>query len=642
MRALTLAADVIRVERHSHGPRVRVLGVRVHEWHLGAAILLGLGATWLAHLWADSVPGGLACVGAGWLVVKDWRDLLPSQRDTCSWRLGLHRRSAPLREIRRAEGLPSIAAAVAGAVGVVNLISAVTPNIAWRHHLLLQLEPVAAVPLFHALAVPASVALVVTAWHLRLRRRRALHAAVALTVALGFLSLLKGLDFEEALLSFAAAAALWWGREAFCVRHEALRRQRALRGFAALAAGAFVAASLAVWLLAARGAGPLTVAHDTLDLLVWTKGSLGFGDELAWIPAALGLLGLAAIVGGAALLFRPLAPSRDLPAAVEREAAFSLVRSHGRDTLAFFKLRRDVHYFFSSDRRAFAAYRVESGVLLVAGDPVGADDALPGLVRELVAFAEVRGLRVGVVGASDRLLELWSQAGLRALYIGDEAIVDAASLDLEGRRVRKLRQAIARVERAGFRAEAHELGTLSPERLAELEAIASSWLAGGPERGFAMAMDSLRGEHQQQSVVVLGLDAGGVCRGFLHFVPAYGRAAASLSFMRRDREAPNGLTEFLVARALELLGERGFDEVSLNFAAFRRFLVRPANRVERAIGRLLALANPFFQIESLYRFNAKFSPRWEPRYLVFESRLALPRVGLATLLVEGQLPRLRS
>src|SRR5690242_6788702 len=283
---------MIRVEWHTHGPRVRVLGVRVHEWHLGLALLCGLGGTWLARVWADSLLGGLGFAAGAWLLLKDWRDVLPSQRDTCAWRLGFHRRPAPLRALGRAEGLPAFAAAATAVVGLVNLGSAVTPNIAWRHHLLLRLEPVSAVPVFHALAVPASAALLVAAYHLRLRRRRALNAAVALTVGLGFLSLLKGLDFEEALLSFAAAAALWWGRGAFSVRHDSLRGHRGLKLFAGAVAAGFVLASLAVWAVADRGASPLPVARQTVALVLWTKGSLGFDDELAWIPAALGLLGL--------------------------------------------------------------------------------------------------------------------------------------------------------------------------------------------------------------------------------------------------------------------------------------------------------------------------------------------------------------
>jgi lysyl-tRNA synthetase class 2 len=116
----------------------------------------------------------------------------------------------------------------------------------------------------------------------------------------------------------------------------------------------------------------------------------------------------------------------------------------------------------------------------------------------------------------------------------------------------------------------------------------------------------------------------------------------SLSFMRRDRQAPNGLTEFLVCRAVELFRERGVEELSLNFAAFGRVLARPGGWFDRSLARLVSLGDRYFQIESLYRFNAKFSPRWEPRYLVYQRILGLPRVGLAAMVAEGQLPRLGS
>ena len=115
----------------------------------------------------------------------------------------------------------------------------------------------------------------------------------------------------------------------------------------------------------------------------------------------------------------------------------------------------------------------------------------------------------------------------------------------------------------------------------------------------------------------------------------------SLSSMRRDRETPNGLMEFLVVRAIEALRQRGVEEISLNFAAFARIMHGPHGLFERFVGRLVALGNPFFQIESLYRFNAKFFPRWEPRYLLYEGALGLPRAGLAVMWAEGQLPKPR-
>jgi lysyl-tRNA synthetase class 2 len=608
---------VIRLHQHPHGPRVYALGRRIHEWHLGLAVLAAVFAGRAVGAWQLTVVPGLIAAAGGWLVLKDWRDLVPSQRDTAAWRLGLHRRAAPLRAIRRAEGLPALAGAVAFAVGLVNLVSALTPNVAWRHHLLLQLEPVEAVPVFHTLAVPASVTLVVCAFYLRARRHRAWQAALVLLIVLGALELLKGLDFEEALLSWGAAALLWWGRASFYVRHERLRPSRALLGLAAAVAGGG-------------------------SMLAWTGATAQLHDELAWVPVALGGLTLAAILTLAYVLFRPLGPPRTLPDGDARKTAVELVHRHGRDTLAFFKLRSDVHYCFSRDRRAFLGYRVANGVMLVAGDPVGDQEALPGLVGDACAFAEARGLRLAALGASEALLPVYRQAGLRALYVGDEAIVETAGFSLEGRAIRKVRQSVSRLEAAGYSVEARGVRSLDEGTLSQLEHVSELWREGGAERGFTMAMDCIRGEHCGGGVVVAARDAEGAIRGFLHFVPSYGRAAMSLSFMRRDRSTPNGLTEYLVVKAIELLRERGIEELSLNFAAFGRLLDRPRGRVERMLGRLVVYGDGFFQIESLYRFSAKFGPRWEPRYLVFEGSLGLPRVSLAALRIEGQLPKLRA
>jgi lysyl-tRNA synthetase class 2 len=196
------------------------------------------------------------------------------------------------------------------------------------------------------------------------------------------------------------------------------------------------------------------------------------------------------------------------------------------------------------------------------------------------------------------------------------------------------------VERAGYSADLQRVDELDDAAIAELEAVSAAWRAGQPERGFSMAIDSLAGEHLADSVVVIARDGDGRTRGFLHFVPVYGRTAMSLSFMRREPDTPNGLTEFLVVKSIELLRDRA-RELSLNFAAFARVIHDPQGLVDRLIGRAARVLDPFFQIESLYRFNAKFSPRWEPRYLLCEGATGLPRAGLAAMWAEGQLPKPR-
>jgi len=463
-------------------------------------------------------------------------------------------------------------------------------------------------------------------------------------VALGIFDLLKGLDVEEAIVTWMLAALLVWGRDAFHVRHDGNRLRTALwriPASLAMAYGVAVVAVVAASEDATPGLTPARALHEAANLLVLTPGPLHFHGAFRWLPIGLGLVGVATVLHAAYLVFRPIAAPRDLPEPRARRLAQQLVRRHGADTLSFFKLRQDKHYLFSPDRRAFVAYRIEGGVLMVSGDPIGPDDALPALVNVLCAHAVDHGLRLGVLGASERLRDIYEQAGLRAFYIGDEAIVETSAFSLEGRPIRKVRQSVTRLRKAGYTTELHPLGALAARELRELEAVSERWRDGACERGFSMTMDSLRGEHQADSLVVVARDETGTARAFLHLVPTYGRAAMSLSLMRRERDTPNGLTEFLVAEAIGLLREHGIEEVSLNFASFARLLHSPSCPRDRVLGRLVALGNPYFQIESLYRFNAKFFPRWEPRYLLYEGALGFPRAALAAMWVEGQLPKPR-
>ena len=538
--------------------------------------------------------------------------------------------------------LPGFAAVASALVGIINIGSALTPNVRWRGHLLLEVEPVEAMRLFHALALPAGAALLLVSPYLLRRRRRAWQAAVVLMVALGAFDLLKGLDFEETLVTWGVATVLLLGGAGFTVRHEQFTLRSAAWRVPLLGLAGLAAAVLAT--LAEKGASLGRSLRETGDLLAWQPGPLHFErhaalhTHFAWIPLSVHLVELSTLLAIAYVIFRPLAAPRGLPSQALRGLAAELVRAHGWDTLSFFKLRGDKQYFFSADRRAFVGYRIENGVLLLSGDPVGPDDALEALLAELREFADVRGLKIGGVGASERGRELYEEIGLKTIYLGDEAIIELDRFSLEGRPIRKVRQSVTRLRKAGFELECHPVSELCPRTLEAVEGVLERGRQGAPERGFSMAMDSVS-TRNAETLVVLARDADQNIRGVLHFVPCYCRPVASLSFMRRDPGTPNGLMEFMVAGAAELLRDRGVEELSLNFATFAKWMHSPERLYERVLGKLVTLANPFFQIESLYRFNAKFFPRWEPRYLVYEGALGLPRTGLAAMWAEGQLPK---
>ncbi len=542
----------------------------------------------------------------------------------------------------RGDRLPAVLGGLAAVTAIANLASALTPGLASRISLLEAVMPDGAADLAHALSVPASAALLVVAWSLVNRRRRGYLAAVALLVTLGLLNLIKGLDVEEALVSWGLAGLLIWGRRAFHVAGCPHSARAALARLPVIALGVSAVAVATAWL--SRGFGP-DGPSDSFDpvargfeILSGAPSPADIGRPQAMLLHTVAALVIVAFVVAVAPFFRALAPSA-AHVAQHRRRALSLVRLHGTDTLSFFTMRKDVSYLFSPDARGFLAYRVESGVMMVSGDPVGPPDALPAVVRAARTHADLYGLRLGVVGARTEMRDLWARAGLKSLYLGDEALIDTAAFSLTGRPIRKVRQSVTRLTRAGFTTELRELGDLTDGEIGALERIAREGLEGKPERGFSMALDQLGGPDQTDSLVVIARDDTGVIRGFLHFVPCYGRSAVSLSFMRRQLDTPNGLTEFMICHAIEALGRRDVREVSLNFAAFARLMHAPQSLREKLFGAILRRFDRTFAVESLYRFNARFFPRWEPRYLCFCGPFGLVRTGLAALWVEGQVPK---
>ena len=215
---------------------------------------------------------------------------------------------------------PRFAAAGAVVLGLVNIASALTPNIRWRGHLLLSIEPLGAMRVFHALALPAGAALLLVAPYLAKRRRRAVRVAIGLLLALAVLNLLKGLDYEEALLSLAMAGALYGTRAAFEVDHEPITLRSAVWRVPVLGLLGLAVASVACW--ASEGRPSVSqVFNETWALLRYQTGPLQFERHtvfhdhvhFAWIPLGVHLIEISTLLAIAYVIFRPLATPRSLP-----------------------------------------------------------------------------------------------------------------------------------------------------------------------------------------------------------------------------------------------------------------------------------------------------------------------------------------
>jgi lysyl-tRNA synthetase class 2 len=283
-------------------------------------------------------------------------------------------------------------------------------------------------------------------------------------------------------------------------------------------------------------------------------------------------------------------------------------------------------------------YRVVHGVLLASGDPVGDPEAWPGAIEATLRLARRYAWTPAVIGCGELGATVWTRSGLGAYELGDEAVLDLPAFSLAGRPMRGIRQAVARVQRAGVTATVRRTRDLPPAELAELAAAADAWRGGGVERGFSMALSRLGDATDPDCVLVTARRPDGSLCGVLHFVP-WGPDGLSLDLMRRAGDADNGINEFMVVALAGAGAELGVTRLSLNFAVMRAALENGdrigAGPVARLWRSTLLLASRWWQIETLHRFNAKFQPGWVPRYLCYESGRQLPRVALAALEAES-------
>ena len=492
--------------------------------------------------------------------------------------------------------------------------------------------------------VVTGVALVLLAAGLRRRKRNAWLTSTLVSVVLVISHAVHPRGLFGLLAAVALLAALLATRARFTGRPDPSGRGYAVgTGLLLLLLGFVV--NLAVLLLSGRGQlGAPSLwerAQQSGLALIGVSGPVRFRvDLLDDVVAGVGLgFGLSALAAVLYFVLRTQEPPGSLTPAEESGVRALLDGRTDTDSLGYFALRGDKSAVFSPTGKAAVTYRPIAGVALSSGDPVGDPEAWPGAAEVFLERCATNGWSPAVLGCSEAGARMWSRHGLGALELGDEAVVDTASFTLDGRAMRGVRQAVSKLERAGYSVAVRRVADIPSDELATLQELARRWRGTETERGFSMALGRLGVDPQCVLATATQITPDGpVVRGLLHFVP-WGADGLSLDAMLRDRESDNGVNELLIAGVIKAGVATGLQRVSLNFAVFRAALERGerigAGPVAKAWAWVLRTGSRWWQIESLYRFNAKFEPRWVPRYLMYSSARELPRVALAAAEAEG-------
>jgi phosphatidylglycerol lysyltransferase len=498
--------------------------------------------------------------------------------------------------------------------GVVLLFSGVTPSIDSRLELLDFLIPHRLVDASHFAASLIGVLCLLLAHGLR----RRLSAAWALTLVLlltgAVLSLLKGVDWEEACLLSLTAFLLAVFRPTF------YRPSR-------LTDMPFSPVNLAV---------SACVVAASVWLMFFAYQDVPYSRELWWqyaldanAPRALrASLGSGLLLAGLAVawLLHPARLTIVEPSTGELLRAAEIVRASNQPDGSLV-LTGDKGLLFHPAGDAFLMYARYGRSLVALFDPIGAAQRRAELIWQFRDLCDLHRARPVFYQVRAENLPNYMDIGLTAIKLGEEARVDLACFNLEDKHkaMKDLRYTLSRGQRDGLSLHIYAAGEAPLE---ELRAISDAWLEGkqGREKGFSLGRFDPDYLNYFRIAVV---HANGRPVAFANLQETDERRVGSLDLMRVHPEAPKLTMEFLILNLLLHFKSLGYERFSLGMVPLSGLQPRRgAPLIQRLGAMVFNRGEQFYNFQGLRRFKEKFQPEWEPRYMAVPSGLD-PLVALA-------------
>ncbi|MFZ5596452.1 MAG: phosphatidylglycerol lysyltransferase domain-containing protein [Bacillota bacterium] len=533
-------------------------------------------------------------------------------------------------KLRRTIVGPPLLAVLTFLAGVLNIASAFQPALPYRLQLLREILPLFLIRGSRHIVALAGFMLLITANGIRRKKRIAWWLAFGTLLASIVFNIMKGLDYEEALFITAVAVLFVYLFPDFRAGSDIPTIRKA---FVLLAGVVFfnIAYGLTGFYLMHRALGIEPSFQNYLVNTLLEMFSLSapavhpethrayrFLDSL-WFMWEIGLL-LFLI-----MLLRPVI-YRHTTRLHELEKARDIAARHGKSALVYFTLWEDKYFFFNKKGTCYIAYRQEGDVAVTLGDPVGPAEDIAETIREYVVLCENNGWHPAFYQVLPEYLDSYKKAGLRSLHIGYEAIIDLESFNLSGGKWRHMRNTLSRFSRQGFKAVWHH-PPLDEKLLSDLKKVSDNWLyyQGGEEKGFSLGW--FQEEKLKENTVVTVEDRNGTIYAFANFIPMYTLSSATTDMMRFSRRAPNGVMDFLFLQSILYFKERGVEVFNLGLAPLAHVGREESSSLAEKAVRLLY--ENLYNFKGLYNFKSKYSPRWEPRFLIYSHLTVLPKVALA-------------
>ena len=518
---------------------------------------------------------------------------------------------------------PRVLAIVTFLAGVVLLFSGATPAAEGRLALLDRIVPLGIIEASHFIGSIVGAALLLLSQGLARRLDGAWGLTVAAVAAGIVASLLKGADYEEAMVLGFVLLVLWRARPAFD-RRAAFFDTRFSPGWSLAVAGA-VGAS--IWL------GLFAFKHVAYSSELWWQFEL-HGEASRFLRASVGSA-VAVLLFGVSRIMSPAQHEADEPTDDEMDTATAIVEAQ-TNASAYLVYLRDKALLFDEQRRGFVMYGVEGRTWVALGDPVGPAGTHANLIRLFLERCDDYAATPVFYEIRKESLHQYADFGLTFVKLGEEAVVDLSQFCLEGSRGKPLRHALRHLEHHGASCRV-VCPAAVPSLLPELRAVSDDWLehkAGG-EKGFSLGF--FRDDYVARFPVAV-VEQGGRIVAFANLWPGPEAIELSVDLMRFHHEAPNGVMEGLMVHVMRWGKQQGYRSFSLGMAPLSGFERSPVAPLWTRLGSFLYThGETFYNFQGLRAYKDKFHPDWQSRYLAYPGGLTLPRTlaDVAALIAGG-------
>lgn len=519
------------------------------------------------------------------------------------------------------EFIPHIFGFITFVGGAILLFSGATPGVSWRFIWLKKFVPLPVIESSHFLGSIVGMCLLVLARGLQ-RRIDAAYLLVSILLGAGIIfSLLKGLDYEEAIILTLMLIALLPCRRYFYRKASLLNE-----GFTSGWLGAIILVLLCTIVLVF-----FSYKHISDDL--WWKFTFS-GHASRSLRGLVGAIGVGFFIALVRLL-QPAPQKLKFTLTEEQEMVASIIRN-SPCTYAFLALLKDKKFLFNDKRNAFIMYNISGRSWISMGDPVGPDSE----ARELIwRFREMCDRYDGwavfyEVGVKN--IPIYIDLGLSLLKIGEEGRVWLPDFSLKGNARKGFRNTLNKLEKSGYLFKIISSEQV-PAFLPELRKISNDWLKGKNTREKGFSLGFFDEDYLKQFPVALVQKEGEIV-AFANIWAGAGKEELSLDLMRHLTDVPNGIIDYLFLKLMLWGKEEGYKWFNLGMTPLAGIEEHNLAPLWSRLGSLIfTYGEYFYNFQGIRQYKQKFDPQWEPKYIAFSSGLALPRIliHIASLISRG-------